>query len=232
MKSRGEGQLAMGGTTAQSDDAEALVARLTARGLDAARVVAQVKRKPELVEALIASAGSETARVKFSAIKVLRTLSEQAPELIYPHFDFFVGLLQHENSILRWNAILALGSLAVVDRETKVEGVIDAYLAPISGPNLIDATSTIRGAATIALAKPHLADTIAKRILGVDRASYATPECQNVAIGHAIRALGQFLVSINDKVAVRQFARRQVNNPRPATRRKAQALLKKWPADL
>lgn len=191
----------------------------------------EVERNPELLEALLAAVSSDTARVKFGAIKALRILSERSPELIYPHFDFFASLLQNKNSILRWNAMLILGNLAAVDEDLRTERMIDEYLAPISGPHLIDAANTMRGATAIAAAKPHLADRIAGRILKVERANYATPECRNVAIGHAINSLERLFPILARKRLVQLFVSRQIGNPRNATKKKAERFLRKWPMD-
>ena len=190
-----------------------------------------VERMPELLETLLAAVSSDKGRVRLGAIKALRILSERAPYLIYPHFDFFARLLQHRNSILRWNAMLILGNLAAVDGERRTERIMDEYLAPISGPHLIDAANTMRGATAIATAKPHLADRIAARILKVERANYATPECRNVAIGHAIRSLDRLFPTLANKRAVQRFVSRQIDNRRPATRKKAERFLRKWPID-
>jgi hypothetical protein len=113
------------------------------------------ERMRRQVETAVAGIGARNARVRLGAAKALRVLSERAPEEVYPHFDFLVGLLEHDNSILRWNAMLALGNLAAVDGEGRLERMLDAYLAPIAGPRMIDAASTIRGAASIAAAQPH-----------------------------------------------------------------------------
>ena len=56
------------------------------------------------------------ARVRFGCLKDLRRLSEEAPQLLYPDFDRFVRLLDHPNSIFRWNAAHILANLARVDR--------------------------------------------------------------------------------------------------------------------
>jgi hypothetical protein len=66
--------------------------------------------------------------------------------------------------------------------------ILEEYLAPISGPQMIDAANTIQGATSIALAKPYLADRIAAAVLAVEHAQYQRAECRNIAIGHAIRA--------------------------------------------
>jgi hypothetical protein len=189
------------------------------------------ERMPELLETLIDAVSSDTGRVRLGAIKALRILSERTPDLIYLHFDFFARLLRHENSILRWNAMLILGNLAAVDGERRLERILDEYLAPISGPHLIDAASTIRGATAIAAAKPHLAEKIAGRILEVERANYATPECRNVAIGHAINSFERLIPMLARRRAVQRFVFRQTGNPRNATRKKAERFLRKWPMD-
>ena len=84
---------------------------------------------------------------------------------------------------------LLIGCLAAVDRRGAVTRILDRYLAPLRGPDLITAANVIAGAARIATAKPRLADRIAKALLGVSRARYATPECRNVALGAAIEDL-------------------------------------------
>ena len=162
------------------------------------------------------------------ASKALRALSAESPAAVYPHFDFLAGLLGGKKQILKWNATLTLANLAAVDREGRLDQIIDTYLAPIAGHNMIDASNTIRGAAVIATVKPYLAPAIAGRILAVERAVYATPECRNMAIGHAITALEQFFTIVPDKHAVLAFVRRQADNPRSATRAKARRFLKRW----
>jgi hypothetical protein len=110
-----------------------------------------------------------------------------------------------------------------------VDRIIGDYLSAISGPHLIDAGNTMRGAAAIGVAKPYLADRIARHILEVERATYATPECRNVAIGHAIDSLGRLFPIIADKRAVQRFVFRQMDNTRAATRKRAERFLSKWP---
>lgn len=180
------------------------------------------------VTELLAGLDSPRAGVRFASSKALRLMSAGSPELLYPHFDRFAHLLGGDNQILAWNASLTLANLARVDREGKVEAILAAYLRPIRGPHLITAANAIRGAAAIASAKPHLAGEIARRILAVEGATYATPECRNVAIGHALTALGEIGPALPDPSAVRRLAARQTANPRPATRRKAEQLARRF----
>ena len=184
------------------------------------RLARQVEGEPELLLAVIDALGSVTPRVRFAASKLLRLVSEKSPEALYPHFDCFVRLLSDKNGIFKWNAMLTLGNLAVADRKKKLDAMLGIYLAPISGKNLISAANTIHGAAAIARAKPYLTDEIAKGILAVEEARYATRECRNVAIGHAISALDECFPSPLNRHLVRSFAdRRKTQGAPPATKR-------------
>jgi hypothetical protein len=184
------------------------------------------ERNNELIEEVLAGLDAKRAGVKFGASKALRILSDLVPEALYPHFDFFAAMLDHENQILKWNAMLTLANLARVDREDKIEAILDRYLEPISGPDMITAANAIRGAVVIGVAKPHLVRRILLGIMRAERAQYATPECRNVAIGHALRALGALAGLLPDRRMLRLFAARHLENPRAATGAKARQFLK------
>jgi hypothetical protein len=93
---------------------------------------------------------------------------------------------------------------------------------------MITAANVVRGGPAIVRAKPHLADKIAGEILKVGRAHYATAECRNVAIGHAIIAFSEFYDLLRKPAPVLGFVRRQLKNSRPATRKKAKRFLKRF----
>jgi hypothetical protein len=196
------------------------------RGPHVAPLANAVERKHQLIAEVLAGVGAKRAGVRFGASKALRILSERVPELLYPHFDFFVAMLGHDNLILKWNATITLANLARVDPEGKIEAVLNRYLDMISGSNMITAANAMRGAAIIGAAKPHLVKRIVPRIMRVERADYATPECRNVAIGHALRALEELADLLPDRRRVRLFAARQLGNPRAATSSKARRFLK------
>jgi len=185
-------------------------------------------RTPERIGRLFERLESEKADVKYGAAKALRQISEERPEDLYPHFDDFLRLFEGENTILRWGATRILGNLAAVDGEDRLEKVFDRYFAPISGHEMIGAANVIVAAAQIAAAKPKLTGRIAREILKVEQAAYRTPECRNVAIGHAIKSFDRMFQSIEDRKQVLEFVARQLDNPRQATRRKAERFIKRW----
>jgi hypothetical protein len=185
----------------------------------------QATVKSDLLSDLLRDLTSARARVRLAASKALRDLSRNTPEAVYPHLDRLAALISHENSILQWNAILSLAYLAPVDREGKLDPLLPRYLEAISGPVMITAANTIKGAALIAAAKPHLAGEIAAGIMRTENGRYATSECRNVAIGHALQALEAIRAEVDNPAALRSFAVRHLNNSRQATARKAARLL-------
>ena len=177
------------------------------------------------VRDLLTGLASDRAAVRFASAKMLCHLSEDEPSRIYRYFDRIAALLRHPNQILRWNAMRILANLARVDRAGRIDSILGDYLAPVDGPNMIGAAEAVAGAAFIATAKPYLADAIVPAILRVESGEYARPECRNVAIGHALRACKTLAPAVADPSLLRAFAERQLDNPRPATRRKAEQLI-------
>lgn len=170
---------------------------------------------------------SKATRVKYGSSKALRLAAAESPERVYPHFECFARQLAGDNTVFRWNAIWTLGHLAPADTEGRLDRMLRRFCAPISGPELIGAANSIGAAAEIALAKPYLAVRIAHQILKVEHGEYATPECRNVAIGHAIRALSRMQSLVGHDRQVAGFVERQRDNPRPAIRQKAAQFLRR-----
>lgn len=208
-----------------------VIRELSSPRVNLVKVAFAVVQRPRLVTAVIDGVGSPVTRLRFASAKVLRLVSERAPHLLYPHFDAFLGMLDSGNAILRWDATHIIANLAGVDHQEYIENILDRYMDPITGHEMIGAATCIQGAARIARAKPHLAEAIAGYILKTQHGVYKTPECRDIAIGHAITAFDQFFRELNDSRAdVLDFVTLQLHNARPATRKKAEAFLKKWAA--
>ncbi len=197
-------------------------------GVLADRLIADSSQIPQLISAL----QTEKSANKYAYEKVLRFVSEKRPDLMYPHFDVYTGLLDSENSFLKWGAIMTLANLTAADAEKKFEAIFRKYFDPISGPTMVTAANIIGSSVTIAHAKPGLMDSITREILRVEKAKYKlkgalSPECRNVAIGHAIDVFDKLYVQINNKAEVAAFVKRQLKNTRKPVAKRAEQFLKK-----
>jgi hypothetical protein len=118
-----------------------------------------------------------------------------------------------------------------VDSEKQFDAMFKEYYAPIAGPVMVTAANIIGSSVTIEKAKPYLTQRIAREILKVEKARFEShgkpsPECRNVAIGHAIDAFDQFFDQIEDQGTVLKFVKRQLTNSRKPVVKKAEQFLK------
>ncbi len=204
-----------------------LYQKMSDKSIDKGVIANEVGSQPELLPLVIKGLAHDRANIKYGCAKILTLLSDSNPALLYPYMDFFIGLLDSDKTILKWNAILIIANLAVVDSQGKIEQIFDKYFAPIAGPVMITANNTIAGGGRIAAAKPELADRIIDKILQVNTAQYQSDECRNIAGGEAILAFDRCYEHIRDKERVIQFVQDQLDNPRKGTAQKAAAFLKK-----
>lgn len=200
---------------------------------DLEAIIASVLAEPDLLDDLVDTILHDTTSLKYGCEKVVRGVSETRPELVYPYFDHFVGLLDADNSFLRWGAIMIVADLSAADSRNKFEAIFERYFAFITGPDMVAAANVIGNSWKIALAKPRLVPGIVDKILAVQRAKYVhkgkqSSECRNVVIGAAIDSFARFYETIENKEPVMAFVKRQQKNPRPQVVRRAQKFLKRY----
>jgi len=171
---------------------------------------------------------STDPKIKYGCAKNLLAIARENPAEIYPHFDFFVTLLDGENRILKWTATDIIGYLARVDKAKRIEKLLGKLFELLGAGNLITANHAITALANIALAKPEYREKITSELLKVERYSYDTDECRNIAIGTVILAIGSYFNELKDKETTIEFVRRQTKNTRNATRKKAEQFLRKY----
>ena len=175
----------------------------------------------------LADLQSDSAEVKYCCAKNLIAIAREDPSRLYPHMDAFVKLLDGDNNVLKWTAIIVIGNLARVDREKKVDSLVGRLVGFLNAGKLITANNAAVALAAIAIAKPQYQRQITEELLKVEHYEYDTDECRNIAIGKVIESIGSYFNQLEDKTAVIEFARRQADNTRNATRKKAERLLKK-----
>ncbi len=184
-----------------------------------------VKHSPALGE-LLRGVSSKNPRVKFRSAKVLSMISEQDPNLLHPQMDFFVGLLDGDNKILKWHALDVIANLAKVDADKNFDRIFKKFYGPLREGSLVTAAHVVGNSAKIAAAKPRLRSKITAELLGVETVPLPTEECRNILMGMTIAAFGEYWDGIRDKGPVVAFVRRRLNNSRRSTRAQAENFLK------
>jgi hypothetical protein len=205
--------------------------QVAAKGTDLSVIADQLINDSKQISILVEALITEKSSKKFAYEKVLRLISAKQPASIYPYFDFFSSLLDHDNNFLKWGAIITIANLTAADAQKKFEALFPKYFAPICGPTMVTAANIIGSSLTIARAKPMLTDAITHEILKVDKAKFLlkgkkSPECRNVAIGHAISAFDGLFDKITDKADVLKFVKHQLKNTRKPVAKKAEQFLR------
>jgi hypothetical protein len=191
----------------------------------------KVRRDFSLLPQMFEGISSTNPRVRFGCAKILRSISEEKPEKLYPRIDFFVKLLDNDNKIIKWNAMDALANLTRVDRENKFDQIFTRYFGFLFDETMITAGHVIGNSGKIARAKPYLTQRITDELLKIESIrpkGHLTQECKNILLGDAILAFATYFDQIENRGDVVSFAKRQLHNTRNATKKKAEAFLKKF----
>ena len=214
-----------------------IVDEISKQGSDKEKLAKEVIESPELIPQLLEGLNNSKGSIRLGCEKILRLISEQQPKLIYPHFDTFAKMLDSENNILKWGAIITISNLVSVDTNGEFEKIFEKYFSSITDKTMITAANVIKNAWKIALAKPESADNITQEILKAEKASYEnkgqlSPECNNIVCGHAIDSFDKFYDKIGDKKPVVGFVKRQLNNTRKPVSTKAEKFLSRHKFDV
>jgi len=190
-------------------------------------IAEKVMKNPNLLPEFFVGISSTNPRIKFGSAKVLRIISERKPEMLYSKLDFFVNLLDSENNILKWIALDIISNLTRIDFRNEFNKLFKKFYGYLYEGSLITAGHVVDNSSKIALSKPELQDKITEELLKVEEVTLPTQECRNILIGKTIKAFEVYFDNLKDKDKVISFVKRQSNNPRNATKARAEKFLKR-----
>jgi hypothetical protein len=202
--------------TPELDKKDVNVASLATRALEDAGVLA------ELLDGILAKKDF----IRFNSFKILLFISEKHPEILYPRWDFFSGLLDSDNSYLQYIAIYLIANLARADANGRLEGLFEQLYGILDSEGTIAAAHLARNSGKIARAKPRLRARITKKLLNIDRTHRGKQK--ELIKGHAIEDLGEYFEEAENQPEVIEFVRKQLQSQSPKTKKLAREFLKKW----
>ena len=193
---------------------------------NSAKIAKQAIANRKLIPELISGISADIAGVRFKSAKVLRAISRENPKVLYSKMDFFIGLLEHDNNIIKWNAQDVIANLTTVDKQDKFNKIFKKYYHGLYKDSMVTAAHVVDNSGAIALAKPKLQTKITNELVNIDKTSHSS-ECKNILKGKAILSFQKYYAQVKNKEQILTFVKKQLKNRRPATKKKAEKFLKK-----
>ena len=208
-----------------------LLQRLVNKTLTKQQLLEKVKQNYELIPEILGGISSSKPAIRYSCAKVIMDLSEEEPEKLYAHMDFFIKMLESKYRILTWNAIITIANLTKVDSEKKFDSIFDKYYNFLDDEYMVTVANVVGNSGKIALAKPYLTQKITNELLKVENISitpHLSEECKRVITQHAIKTFELFFSQIEEKDKVISFVKKHLNSSRETLRKESENFLKKW----
>jgi hypothetical protein len=175
-----------------------------------------------MLKQVLEGATSENKRIKNASAKCLREISRISPQKLYNEFNFFVKLINGDDTILKWNAIEVVSNLTEVDSANKFNAkILNIYFALLSDESMVTAANTITALGKVALNKPRLRNMITDELVKVDTLPHSA-ECRNILAGHTMIAFEKYVDEVKDKKEIKLFAEKHLKNKKNSTRKKAE----------
>ena len=174
----------------------------------------------ELLEGIL----SKKDTIRHNRVKILLLLSEKKPEFLYHQWEFFVKLIDVENSYLKLIAVRIIANLTKVDREDKFNKIFEKYY-DLLNDSVIVAGHLTANSGRIVKAKPELQIQITNKLLNIDDTHQ---KHKDLVKAGDIETFNEYFEEVEDKEKILQFVKEQLNSKSPKTRKKAKEFLKKW----
>ncbi len=208
-----------------------LLQKLVDKSMTKEELFQKIKMDSTLLPIVLKGISSSKAAIRYGCSKVVMDLSDEHPEKLYPHMDFFIDLLDSKYRILTWNALAIIANLTRVDKDRKFDVIFDKYYSFINDEYMVTVANLVGHSGKIALAKPHLIEKIANELLKVQNISttpHLTEECKRVIAEKTIKSFSLFFDKIKQKERVTCFVKRHLNSSRKTLRREAENFLDQW----
>ena len=142
---------------------------------------------------------SEERRVQSGCAELASLLSEDVPDLVYPHVELFVSNLEAKAPVLRWEAVCTLGNVSSVDKLEKTPGLIGKFTEFLSDKSIVLQGHSVRALTKIAKAFPDTASDILEALLS------HTEYFPGNRIGFIIEAMEPFIGNLEFGTTVKEF---------------------------
>lgn len=193
------------------------------------RIAEMALDDPQLLQELLngVSPQSQKSARRENCSQALMFMAETWPEVLLPHWDYFMQLFKSNNGSSKYVAIYVTSSLTKADQSGRFEGSFDDYFALLDDDSVMVASHAALNAGKIAQACPILQEKITWRLLGIDH-SHHDPDHLGLVKAYVIEALDLLYPVSTMQDEIIEFVKAQINSSCAKAAKLAKAFLKKW----
>jgi hypothetical protein len=167
--------------------------------------------------------------IRESSSKAILYLSVEHPEVLLPHWAYFVKLLKSDNGFSKYVAVHTIANLVSAGDEGRFEKSFNAFYKLLDDESVMVASHVAGVSGQIARAKSALRPKITQRLLGIPQTHFP-PERQALITSYALLSLNEYFAdaTARDQDRILAFVRQQLDCASPKTRKLAKDFIKQW----
>jgi len=188
--------------------------------------VKKIYEKPDLINQYLEGLLSKNETYRYNCFKVLYVVSEKKPNLLYPYWDFFINHLKSDNNYHKMSAVLIIANLISVDSENRFENIFDDFFGNLKSKKTIVPIYVVKSSGKIINSKPYLEGKITNLLLNIEKIHHGKQiELVKSAV---IESFSEFFEHTENKEAIVDFVKKQVDSESQKTRKTAKEFLSRW----
>ena len=201
-----------------------MISELKNKKADIEKLAKSAIKDRKSISYLIENLKIKDETIRYNSHKILVNVTEQKPELVYPHWDALEQMLEGKSAYWRLSATKLISNLTPADSENKFDKIFDKYYELLNDRIIIAANMT-GYSGKIIKAKPHLEEKITSLLLNIDKANQKHKGL--LAFG-AIETFDEIYKESKNKIKILEFVKKQLDCDSPKTRKRAEEFLEKW----
>jgi len=203
-----------------------MISELENKDINTKMFVKKIIENPDLIYQYLDGLVSKNETYRYNCFKVLYVISENKPDLLYPHWNFFVNHLRSDNNYHKMSAVLIIANLASVDTENRFEDVFDEFFENLKSKKTIVPIYIVKSSSKIVNYKPDFKGKITDLLLNIENIHLGKQiELVKSAV---IESFSEFYENAEKKDEILRFVKNQMDSDSPKTRKSAREFLIKY----
>ena len=191
-------------------------------------LVQPVLESAELRNSLVDGTFAKDETYRYNCSRVFFRALEKGPDLFYPYWERFAAGIHSPNGFFRSSSTQALAFLTAVDKEHRLDSILDAYLRILNDDKVMVARYFVQTIHLLPEARPDLREKVVACLLDVENTRH-TESRKSLLKADIINAFDQIFetLSAQEQKQTLAFAEKELDSESPSTRKAAKAFLKK-----